>query len=494
MAAESISRRSLLGLAWVGVAAAGRVVSQLLVQIVLARLLGPDAFGQFALIMTIIGLCCMLADLGLGAAMVQKAELSEADISLTLGFTTLSALGWAVLLVMSAPTWSELIGAPELGPMALLAACVVVLLAWRNIAWNLLRRDLRIRDSQLVDLAGYLFVFGGVSVVLAMQGFGAWSLLIGLACNALYSLVATYALCRHTLRARLSGDPKLLRFGLTTLGNDLMVWVSGSLDRVIVGRNWGMEALGCFAVASNLVRSPTALALESLQGLIFASGSRLQDDAAALRRGFSLAASASMVATLPAMVLLALEAERVVEFVYGKAWLAAAPAVAALAISVPCLSAAALATSILRAKGAVSGEFGIQAACAALLVAGLVALADWPLAQAVWWITGVAALRAALLVGKVLSRLQMRVADLIRDCRGALLLAACVGLTTLLVRFTESIATGASSWAPLLSGSGLAVLLLWVRPRTFLGSGLTQFLHLRLSSRPSWSWLAGRLA
>lgn len=481
-------------LGWVGIGAGARVLSQLVVQIALARLLGPEAFGQFTLMLTLIGLGFLLADLGLGAALIQKAELHPQDVAFALGWMTLAASVWAVLLIALAPWWSQWLGTEEIASMSVLAAGVVLLMTWRNVAWSLLRRDIRFRESQIVDLAAYLVVFGGVSVTLALQGCGAWSLLIGMACQVLFSLVATYALCRHSLRMRLRGDRELLRFGLKSLGNDLMAWTSASLDRVVIGRTWGMDALGFYAVAANLVRAPTALALEAVQGLIFASSSRLQEDLPVLARGFLLTMSAIAVGTLPTLLLVALEAGRVITLVYGDAWLPAAPLMAALALSVPFVAAAALSSSVLRGLGAAGTEFCVQAAGAVLLLGGLIGLASLPISQAVWWITGVCALRAAVLVGTVLSRLRLRAADLLQALRGALVLAAAVVVAVCIGRSLSGLPPTVLSWLPLLFGAGAGILVLALRPRSILGVALSNFLHAYLSGRPTWGWLAGRLA
>lgn len=494
MSADSISQRSLRALRWVGIGAAARALSQVVVQITLARLLGPEAFGQFALIMTMIGLGFMLADLGLGAALIQKPELQEGDVAFALGWMTLAALVWAVLLVVLAPQWSRLLGTPEAASMSTLAAAVVLLMTWRNVAWSLLRRDIRFRASQMIDLGAYLLVFGGVSVALALKGFGAWSLLIGQASQVLVSLVATYAICRHPLRMRLAGDKSLLRFGLGALGNDLMAWTANSLDRVLIGRNWGMDALGFYAMAYNLVRAPTTLAIEALQGLIFASSSRMQQDLYALGRGFLLAVSALMVVTTPGMLLVAMEGQPLIELVFGDAWRPAAPMVAALALSVPCLAAAALCASVLRGTGAVGTEFRLQAAGSLLLLGGLLALASWPLAQAVWWITAATAVRAAMLAAAVLLRLQVRAWDLIQACRGAWLLSAAVVLAVLASRQFETAGLSGQPWLSLLAGAGTGAALVAFRPRSVFGAALSDYLHGQLAGRPAWGWFVGRLA
>lgn len=494
MSTETVAQRSIVALRWAGIGAAGRLAAQLVIQVALARILGPDAFGEFALILVVIGLGFLLADLGLGAALIQKRELTEDDIALALGWSTVAALTLAGLLVLMAPVVARLLGAEQLAPMCALAACLIVLMTWRNISSSLLRRDLNYRSPQLVDLFAYLFMFGGVALVLALQGFGAWSLLIGMSCQTLFSLVATYTLCRHPLRPRLRGDAGLLRFALTALGNDLMGWISANLDRVVISRNWGLQPLGFYAVAASLVRGPTALALEAAQGLMFACTARVQQDVSALQRGFLLAISALALATLPAMLLLATEAQAVISLVYGPSWLPAAPAVAALACAVPLVGTSVLSASVLRGTGAVGTEFVIQAAGCALLIGGLFALRAWPIEQAVWWIVFASALRALSLLGAVLRKLQLRPIDLVRGVKGALWLSACACASAYTVHWLGAGALPDTALLPLLAGMSVFAILLACRPRYFLGQAVADLLRATLVGGWAAGWIGKRLA
>lgn len=65
---------------WSVLTSAARLVLQLLIQIWLARMLGPQVFGVFAIGLVTLTLAGFLAGFGLSWNLMQRAELEEADI------------------------------------------------------------------------------------------------------------------------------------------------------------------------------------------------------------------------------------------------------------------------------------------------------------------------------------------------------------------------------------------------------------------------------
>ena len=52
---NDLARRSLTALLWSNVGGGGKAIAQLLIQIVLARMLGPEVFGQYSAVLVMLG-------------------------------------------------------------------------------------------------------------------------------------------------------------------------------------------------------------------------------------------------------------------------------------------------------------------------------------------------------------------------------------------------------------------------------------------------------
>lgn len=72
--------RSVDALAWAAGGTAARMVMQIIAQIVLARLLGPEQYGIFAIGAIVVGFSNFLSDVGLAYGLIQKDKVDADDI------------------------------------------------------------------------------------------------------------------------------------------------------------------------------------------------------------------------------------------------------------------------------------------------------------------------------------------------------------------------------------------------------------------------------
>ena len=430
---QALIRRSATALLWSYAGAFTRAAAQLIIQVLLARLLGPQAFGQAMLIMIVLGFGWLLADAGFGAALIQRPELTEADVSYALGWVLAVSITIGALIVVAAPQLSEAFGEPALAPMLRLCGALIPLQALSNLPMSLLRRRLDMKRQQLIQVGSYVLGYGGVGALLALLGFGAWSLVIGFGAQTLIVLVAGYWVVRHTLRPTLRGDGALRAFGFSVMGTNLANWAIDNLDRVVVGRFWGAGALGAYSAAGNLARAPAALLVNASQSVVFSAASHVQRDPQRLGRGFLGALNMVCLLTFPLFCFLGLHAEAVIHALYGERWQQSAPLFAAFCVAVPFYAVLAISGPVLWAVGWASSELKVQLSVAVALVVGLIMLANLPLERAVWLVPALYAARALLVVGALARQVVLPARRIGAAVRGGALLAVLVLGATLAV-------------------------------------------------------------
>lgn len=420
----SIATRSARALGWSLLGAVGKIASQLAIQITLARLLGPIAFGQFAVIVGVLSLGYLFADCGFGSALVQKKDLAEHDIRLALGWTLLLSAVAAVTLCILAPLLATQFDDPSLTLMFRVAAVAIVLNAISNISLSLLCRELRQKSMQIIHVCSYTFGFGCVAILLAWLGWNGWSLIIAFIVQTCTTLTASYLICRHTLRPSLGGDRAMIRFGIGVMASELSGWFIENFDRLMIGKFWGVPSLGYYSVAFNLSKAPISLMIFNVRSVAFAGASRLQEQQDSLRKGYVAMLSATMLATFPLFALVSLEAHEVLFLVYGQKWVSATPYMTALALAVPAIALGSLSGAVLRGMGAVRIEFKTLFAAGVVMFAGLLLLRHTALALAVWVVPFAYLTRLGLLAAPLCRRLDMRIRDLLTPLGGALVLSA----------------------------------------------------------------------
>ena len=81
----------------------------------------------------------------------------------------------------------------------------------------------------------------------------------------------------------------MMRFGGTVTFNSLVVYAAYNLEKVLLGRFWGADALGLYGRAYQLVSIPTENLNSAVGDVAFSALSRINDDADRLRSYFSRA-------------------------------------------------------------------------------------------------------------------------------------------------------------------------------------------------------------
>lgn len=432
----TLARRSAQALGWSWAGALLRALLQLLLQIALARLLGPEAFGQAAAVLLVVGLGSLIAEAGLSSALIQRDGLDAADPGRAVAAVLLASLVVAAVVALLAAPIAGWLGEASLLPMVWAAAAIVPLQAVASLPQALLQRRFEIKRLQFNQLMSYFVGYGGVGLVLAAAGAGAWSLLAAFAAHAL--LVGLLSMRGGagavSWRPRWAGGQALRAYGARITAANLVNWGIESIDRLVVSRTLGPAALGPYAVAAALARAPVTLLVSSAQPVAFAASARLQSERQRLARGYLAVLSLALLVAVPLFVLLAGFAAPVVGGLYGPSWAAAVTPFAFLCLGVPFFVMLALTGPMLRGVDAVGSEMRAQLGVLLLLGCALGLTAGQPLWVVAALVSLATALRAVVLAFALARRIELHWAAPWRAWRGGLVLGSLAVLVAAAAR------------------------------------------------------------
>ena len=306
---------------------------QLVAGIVLARLLSPEEFGVFAVALVAFNIVLSVSELGVSLAIVR----TPGDVSsIAPTVTTLAIASSAILAAIcfaGSPWFASTLGAPEASGVLQVMSLAVLLAGPTAVPAALLQRAFRQDRKMAVDLVNFA-VSTLVAIVLALRGYGAWSLawsrVAGNAASALLLLVlapARYGPGFNAKQAR-----QLLAFGLPLAGSSLLVFAILNVDYMVVGSLLGPIPLGLYLLAFNLSSWPVTAFSNVVRSVSLPGFSRLVSEPEALRSGFARSLGLLMAVTIPVCALLAALGPPLVRFVYGARWAPAASALAFLAL------------------------------------------------------------------------------------------------------------------------------------------------------------------
>jgi lipopolysaccharide exporter len=329
---QTLGTRTLRGMFWAYGSYVGGRLLVLVATAILARILSPADFGLVALALVFIEVLSTLRDLGVTQALVivPDAELEDrADTVFTFSLVLGAALGLACAAL--SPLAALFFDAPEL--IGLLSALGVTFLvrALGSTHYAIAQKRMDFRSRTAAEMADAT-VRGVISVLLALAGLGAWSLVLGYIAGALALTAVMWALVpwRPRLRIVRAHLSSLLRFGGALTGVDIISATSQNIDYVFVGRVLGATQLGIYTIAFRipdlLIKNLTIVA----STVLFPAYAAV--DRSALGAAFLTTVRYTVMLTLPVGVTLVVLAEPVIVGVFGPAWREAAPAMQVLVL------------------------------------------------------------------------------------------------------------------------------------------------------------------
>lgn len=293
--------------------------------IVLGRILDPGDFGLVAMVTAITGFFDSFATGGLSAATIQKADVSHTQISTLFWINMAIGTGLAVLCVASAPLLAGFYHEPRTAWVIIAVAPAFVFNAACVQHLALMQRELRYVAITVIEITSQI-VAAGLGIGLALANCGYWALVANaIACPLVAAICAWGACGWRPGRPRPNSEiGSLLRFGWTVTLNGLVVYVGYNLEKVLLGRYWGSDALGLYGRAFQLINLPTAALNSAIGGVAFSALSRLQNDPARFKSYFLRGYSVVLSMAVPATIFCALFSDDIIVILLGPRWTDAA--------------------------------------------------------------------------------------------------------------------------------------------------------------------------
>jgi O-antigen/teichoic acid export membrane protein len=228
---ETLAARTASAAQWRLASTRTGALAQFCVGVLLARLVRPSDFGAIALASFFIGIGQALSDLGIAAALVQRKELTERHLRAALTASLLLGCATAVGVAAIAGIAARSVGVPSVEPVLRLLSVAFVIQGTSSVPSAMMRRRMDFRRRFVIDTVSYICGYGTVATMLALNGYGVWSLAWGSLAQTTIAAVAVNAAVRprwSPLFARREVG-ELLGFGVASAatGTSTTSWSDG---------------------------------------------------------------------------------------------------------------------------------------------------------------------------------------------------------------------------------------------------------------------------
>lgn len=307
---------------------------QLVVTAVLAHLLSPSDFGVIAVLTVLVTFFSFISEMGLGPAIVQF-ELKREQLSALFWLTVLVGSMLSMIFVLGGPLLATFYHEPRYIPIAKILAINIALSCWGIVPFAILRKQLRFKEIVMVEIASAI-LSGCVGIAAAYANFGVFALALkgaSYACSMFgFCLVAS----RFTpfKRPIFRGMTQILSYSVYQFFFNLTNYFTKNLDKLIVGRLMGSNALGLYDMSYRLMLLPNANLTQIISPALQPIYAAHQNDKATIFSSYQTVIRALLIAGGFAGVGCFLCANEIIFLAYGKKWSLAAPIFSILSLSI----------------------------------------------------------------------------------------------------------------------------------------------------------------
>lgn len=283
MNVKDIKSKAINGAKWSGITEISTKVVTPITNMILARLLAPEAFGVVAIITMIMSFLDMLTDSGFQKYIVQHEFNSEDEKNryINVAFWTNLSLSVIIylLIVLLRDKVAYIVGSPNLGNVIAIALIQLPMTSFSSIQKALLRRDFQFKLLFNIQMI-MVFIPFFITIPLAIIGLSYWSLII--------ALIFKQFLLALMLTIKSSWKPyryydfivlkKMFAFCSWSLVEAISIWMTVWIDSFIIANLISSYYLGLFKTSTILINSIMGVITSSIRPVLYSTLSRIKQD------------------------------------------------------------------------------------------------------------------------------------------------------------------------------------------------------------------------
>lgn len=295
------------------------------VNMILARLLVPEAFGAVATITMIITFAEIFTDAGFQKYIVQHEFSDHDDFDKSVNVAFWSNLTLSVLFVLA--IWifknslASLVGSPELAKGIAVASFSIIFVAFSSIQMAIYRRNFQFKTLFYVRIITSLIPLV-ITVPLAVVFRNYWALLLGTLSMHFVQAVILTVLSKWKPRfyysfARLK---EMVSFTSYTMLETVAIWMTQYADTFIVGKFLSDHYLGLYKTSITTVNAYMNIITASITPVLFSALSRYQNDDGEFKKTYFNFQKMAAIFLMPMSIGIFIYRDLVVSILLGKGW------------------------------------------------------------------------------------------------------------------------------------------------------------------------------
>jgi len=319
-----INKKIYKGIFWASFEMIVNTSFSLIIQFVLAKLLSPNDFGVLAMAVVFTAFVEVISDVGMSAVLIQKKE--EYLKSEHYHTANITGFLWSITLfilmtLLVAPFASVYMKAEILTKVIPVLCMSLIFNSIILIPKSILIKNMRFKELAIINNLSNFFS-GIISILLAILGYGLWSLVFYIVLKSLFSIpfYYYYSKWRPKIIWKKNCFTEIFSFGITTSATSFTNVLTGKFDYFLIGKLLGSNLLGHYSFAiliTNLFRDRLVAVLNKVLYPVYTN---LQDDKNKMLNAFIMTTSINITFIYPVMFGIILFSEHFLYLFFENKW------------------------------------------------------------------------------------------------------------------------------------------------------------------------------
>ncbi|MFT6557855.1 oligosaccharide flippase family protein [Sneathiella sp.] len=287
---------------------------------VLAAILGPENFGIVAISSIFLFFLQILGGQFFIAVLIQRDVLEEEHIDTVFWLSSCWCVLMACLAALLADFWAGVNRTPEVAPVIMALAPLVLIKGLAIAPRGLLLRKLDFKHTTIAVVISSLC--GGIGgIYFGLSGYGVWALVIQqwILEIVLLSLVWFFSRFRPHFRFSKRHLIDVLPFARGAFLNELGGFAQSRSEAILLGILFGPVLIALYRISDRMVQIITSILSRSIASFLLPFASRHQNDEVKLKQIIEQCVRLSTALSFPVLGVLAGNAPLVLE-ILGSEW------------------------------------------------------------------------------------------------------------------------------------------------------------------------------
>lgn len=304
------------------------------VQIVLARLLTPEAFGIVGMLTIFLQVAQVFIDSGFANALIKKQDCTDTDYSTVFFYNLGVSIILYLILFFSAPLISVFYSVSLITPVLRVLSFILIINALSIVQKTILVKNIDFKSQSKVTLLSSV-LSGLLGVSLAYMGWGVWALVAQQVINSILLLILYVYTVKWYPKFSFSKHSFLyvFNYGSKLLASSLISVVYHNLYTIVIGKKFTSYELGLYTRAEAFAIFPSNNIGSIISRAAFPLLSKVQDDNVKLVGYYKKLIKFSSFIIFPLMLGLLVVAKPFILVILSEKWIGAVPLLQVLCIS-----------------------------------------------------------------------------------------------------------------------------------------------------------------